>query len=106
MKRTVTTIEIAERVVVSTPSIEIPRLPCPVCAGPTMVTPEEAVVLARVTMKRIYAGLEAEGVHFLQTPDGLLLLCANSLSQSERFGELKQLVCATHPDAETPTEKE
>lgn len=80
-KRTVTTIEIAERVVVSTTRTENPRPPCPVCAAEAMVTPEETAALARVPVRTIYARIEAEGVHFLETPDGLLLLCANSLFQ-------------------------
>lgn len=56
------------------------RGPCPVSAAEAMITPEEAA-LARVPVPTIYAGIEAEGIHFLETPDGLLLLCANSLFQ-------------------------
>ncbi len=79
-KRTVSIIEIDELVVVSAARNDIPQLPCPVCAESTMVTPAAAAALARVTVRSIYARVEAESVHFLETPDGLLLLCANSLS--------------------------
>ena len=103
-KRTVTTIEIAERIVISGRT-DIPQIPCPVCAQSAMVTPEAAAVLAAVTVRSIYARIEAQSVHFLETPDGLLLLCAKSLSQTERFGELKQLVGATDPGASTPSEE-
>jgi hypothetical protein len=69
-----------------------------------MVTPEEAANIARVTVRSLYARVEAEGVHFLETADGLLLICVNSLSQTEWFGALKKLVGARDP-AE-PTGKE
>ncbi len=46
-----------------------------------MVTPEAATV-ERVTARRCYARAEAKGVHSLETEDGLLLLCANPLSQT------------------------
>ena len=105
-KRTVTTIEIKERIVVSAACPDTPPLPCPVCADSMMVTPEEAAAVARVTVRSIYTRIEAEGVHFLETPDGRLLLCVNSLSQMERFDGLKKLVGATNPVAETPMEKE
>jgi hypothetical protein len=104
-KRTVTTIEIVERVVVSTAHTDTPRPHCPACAGAAMFMPEEAAAFARVTVRDIYARVEAGGFHFLETPGGLLL-CADSLSQAERFDGPKELVCATNPVAETPTEKE
>src|SRR5215204_6394970 len=82
-KRTITTAEIVERVVVSAAHTDTPRPPCPVCAGTAMVTPEEVAAFARVTVRSVYARVEAESFHFLETPDGLLLLCADSLSQKE-----------------------
>ena len=88
-KRTVTTIEIAELVVVSRARTENPRPPCPICAGRVMVTPEEAAVLTRVMVRSIYSRIEAEGVHFLEMPSGLLLLCADSLSQRARFDAVR-----------------
>jgi hypothetical protein len=105
-KRTVTTVEIIERVVVSTAHIGTPRPRCPVCAGTAMITPEEAAAIARVTVRGIYARVEAGGVHFLETSDGRVVLCADSLSQTEWFDGSKKLVCATNPVAGTPTEKE
>ncbi|MEO8434450.1 MAG: hypothetical protein ABI596_06105 [Pyrinomonadaceae bacterium] len=98
MKRTIIEIEIDELIVVPAARADVPRPPCPFCAG-SMVTPEEAATLARVTLRNIYARVEAGCVHFLETPDGLLLLCANSLCQRERFGELKKLICAPDPGA-------
>ena len=94
-----TTIEIAELVVVSAARTDIPRIPCPICAESTMVTPEEAAALARVTVRSIYARVEAVSVHFLETSDGLLLLCANSLSQWAQSGPITKLVGVTNPSS-------
>ena len=105
-KRTEISIEIDELVVITAGRAAIPCLPCPVCAERAMVTPEAAAALARVTVRSVYARVEAGSVHFLETPDGVLLLCADSLGERARFDELKQLVCATNRSAETPTEKE
>ena len=96
-KRTVTTIEIAELVIVSTADADTPRPPCPVCSESAMVTPDAAAALERVTVRSVYARVEAGGVHFLETPDGRLLLCANSLSQWAQSGALTKLIGATNP---------
>ena len=71
-----------------------------------MITPEEAAALARVPVRTIYAGIEAEGNHFLETPDGLLLPCANSLFQRKRFGELEKPVWAPNTGADSQKDKE
>ncbi|HEX6732185.1 MAG TPA: hypothetical protein VF074_19355 [Pyrinomonadaceae bacterium] len=78
-KRTEISIEIDEVIVVSASGKDIQRNPCPICTGEAMVTPEEAAALTGVTVRSLYALVEDEGVHFLETPDGALLLCARSL---------------------------
>ena len=78
-KRTEINIEIDEVMVVSVCGKDIQRIPCPICAGEAMVTPEEAAALTGVTVRSLYARVEAESVHFLDTADGSLLLCARSL---------------------------
>ena len=45
-----------------------------------MGTPDEAAILAHVSSRTIYRWVEAETIHFAETPDGLLLICLNSLS--------------------------
>ena len=45
-----------------------------------MVTPREAAAIRGVTVRKINALVEAERLHFVETPDGLLLLCVNSVS--------------------------
>ena len=53
---------------------------CPSCAEQVkMVTPEQASAIARVTARTIYRWVEAEKLHFAETPAGWLLVCLNSL---------------------------
>ena len=103
-KITEITIEIDDLMVVSAGRTDVPQITCPVCAGCAMVTPESAAALARVTVRSIYARVEAASVHYLETPHGLLLLCANSLSQ--RADALMELAGATNPDVQTHVENE
>jgi len=54
---------------------------CPTCAGQVpMVKVDEAAVLCRVSSRTIYRWAEAEKVHFVETPEGLLLICLSSLA--------------------------
>ena len=54
---------------------------CESCAGMAlMVRPEEAAVIAGVSWREISRRVEAGSVHYSETPDGLLLICINSLS--------------------------
>lgn len=53
---------------------------CPECGAPVMmVTPQQASAIARVSVRTINRLVEADGVHFIETPDQLLLICLNSL---------------------------
>jgi len=45
-----------------------------------MVTPNQAAVIARVAVRTINRWVEAERLHFAETPEGLLLICLNSIS--------------------------
>ncbi len=84
-KRTEISIEIEEVIVVSASGKDIQRIPCPICTG-EMVTPAEAA-LTGATVRSLYARVESQAVHFLETADGSLLLCARSLisiSKDER----------------------
>jgi hypothetical protein len=54
---------------------------CEACrASVQMVTPEAAAVLARVSPRAVYRWVEAEEVHFVETADGWLLVCLNSIA--------------------------
>ena len=56
---------------------------CAACgAEVTMVSPQEAAVIAGVTVREINRWVESEMVHFMETDDGLLLICMNSLGKS------------------------
>ena len=44
-----------------------------------MVTPQQAAAIARVTVRAVNQRVEAGMVHFLETPDGRLWVCVNSL---------------------------
>ena len=53
----------------------------------TMITPDEAAITARVSSRAIYRWMEADRVHFNETADGLLLVCANSLCSADSMIE-------------------
>ena len=53
---------------------------CAECGGRVpVVTPEEAASIAGVMARTIYHWVEAGRVHFMETPEGLLLVCLASL---------------------------
>ena len=54
---------------------------CEECAC-GMLTLEEAVAVASVSSRVIHRWAEAAFVHFAETPEGLLLICFNSLLRS------------------------
>jgi hypothetical protein len=55
---------------------------CSECDDPAaMLTPQEAAVLTGVSWREISRRVESGRVHFTETPDGLLLICINSLSR-------------------------
>jgi hypothetical protein len=47
-----------------------------------MIAPEEAMALAGVSSREIYRWVEAGRVHFLETPEGFLLICLGSLPKT------------------------
>jgi hypothetical protein len=44
-----------------------------------MVTPEQAATLLQVTPRVVYRWVEAQLLHFIEEPDGRVLICRNSL---------------------------
>jgi hypothetical protein len=48
--------------------------------GVMMLRPEEAAATAGVTVRTVNRWVEAEVVHFDETSDGRLLICANSVA--------------------------
>ena len=45
-----------------------------------MVTPNQAAAIARVAVRTINRWVEADSIHFAESPEGLLLICLNSIS--------------------------
>ena len=77
-KRTVTTIEVHQTVIVRRPGGAAPTW-CPACGkGVEMVPPEEAVVLAGVSLPDIRRRVGDGDIHFVETADGGLV-CLPSL---------------------------
>jgi hypothetical protein len=53
---------------------------CAECSGQAqMLSIDEAAALARLSARAIYRRVEASQVHFMETEDGLLFICINSL---------------------------
>jgi excisionase family DNA binding protein len=58
---------------------------CAHCAAQVrMLTPEEAALVAGVSQRTINRWVEAGKLHFTETPEGLLLICLNSLVSDRR----------------------
>ena len=56
-------------------------LPCEACARTVrMITVDEAAILTRSTSRAIFRQVEAGTIHFTETEDGRLLICADSLN--------------------------
>ncbi len=49
------------------------------CARVEMVTPEQAAALIQVTPRAVYRWVEAQLLHFIEEPDGRVLICRNAL---------------------------
>jgi hypothetical protein len=47
-----------------------------------MITPDEAAALTQTTAREIYRRVEAGGSHSIETDDGALRICVNSLDIS------------------------
>jgi len=59
---------------------------CPQCgARVEMVTPEQAVTMTKIRSRAIYAMVERDQIHFIETNQGFLLICLNSLQKQVRF---------------------
>jgi hypothetical protein len=54
---------------------------CPSCAGHSvMLTPDEAAAVAGINPRVVHEWAEAARLHSVETSDGALLICLNSLS--------------------------
>jgi len=78
-KRTEITVE-THRLLVMRKPMRAARAWCVRCCEQVeMVTPERAALLAGVSLRAICRQVEVDDVHFVETANGLLLICLNSL---------------------------
>src|SRR5437879_1068066 len=81
MKRKRTEITIETERVLSVSSPRKVRAWCSACNNQVEMLPvDEAAMLAGVDARTIFRWVEAERIHFSETPRGSLLICINSLS--------------------------
>ena len=52
-----------------------------------MVTPETAARLSGATVRALYRRIEAGNLHFVETTDGLLFVCTDSLGSQKEPGK-------------------
>lgn len=56
---------------------------CSGCGRTSRMTgPEDAAAILQITVRRIYQKVESGTLHFLEEPDGRLLVCMESLEES------------------------
>ena len=80
-RRTLITVE-TDRVILMSGRKVSPVRWCASCAGEArMVTVDEAAVLIGVSSRTIYRRVEADQLHFTETPEGRLYICLDSLSR-------------------------
>jgi hypothetical protein len=80
--RTEITIEVEEVIQGSSQSRRLPQEWCPACGTQAvLVSPEQAAAIAGVSVRKINRWVETGIIHFLETNDGLLLVCVHSLGQ-------------------------
>src|SRR5713101_1264457 len=83
-KRIEIAIEVEEIIHLAGHEHGLARAWCATCAKPVpMVTPQQAAVIARVSVRVVNRWVEADDIHFMETPDGLLLVCLNSLRNEQ-----------------------
>ena len=79
-RRTRITIETAEVMLVRRRANAMGELWCRQCGEQVvMVTPERAAMLAFVSPRAIYRRVERGAIHFVEMPEGSLLICLKSL---------------------------
>ena len=81
-KRTEITIEVDEVIYTARHSNQLSRAWCRSCGREAlMVTPEQAAAISQVTVRTVNQRVEAGHIHFVETADGRLWVCVNSLSE-------------------------
>jgi hypothetical protein len=47
----------------------------------SMVTPDQAALISGASWRQVSGWIESASVHFVETPEGMVLICLDSLSQ-------------------------
>jgi len=80
MRRTVTTIETHETLIVRRLT-SFPVLRCAACLNEAeMLAPHDAARLTGISQRTIYRWIEDGRIHFVESPDGGLFVCLAPLS--------------------------
>lgn len=86
-RRTVTTVETHEVWVIRRMGAAEIHPPCAECADQTtLLTPEEAARLSGLSLRAVFRRVEAGNCHFVETADGLLLVCPALLHEANAQG--------------------
>lgn len=89
-KRTEITIE-TDRIVLIKGRRPQARAWCMSCASQvSMVTVDEAASFAHVSSRAIYRWIEGGELHFIETADGRLVICLNSILSAATFEKHKE----------------
>ena len=72
------TVEKDERFILKRSGSGVP-IKCTECGG-QMITTEVAVTMTDISSRTLHRRAEGKQIHFMETPEGLLLVCLNSLS--------------------------
>ena len=79
IRRTIVNIEIDQLLLAKTSGIM--QFRCDKCGAPvTMLTPEQAGIVAGLSARAIYRLIETGELHFTETLAGSLFVCCNSLA--------------------------
>ncbi len=78
-KRTEITVETERVIVIPAPTMPFHLWCQACCARVEMMTAEQAARLLQVTPRVVYRWVEAQLLHFIEEPDGRVLVCRNSL---------------------------
>jgi hypothetical protein len=90
MKRRTITVEIDRVVLVSKHRSGLVAW-CAACASRVrMVTADEAAGVAQASSRDIFRWVEADQLHFTETPEGQLFICLNSLARKSIKAEIQE----------------
>jgi len=86
-------IEVEEVILVAGSHQPSARLWCPACGSDVrMVTPNQAAAIVRSSVRAVNRSVEAGRVHFVETAEGRLFVCVNSLDLGATELDLSQSI--------------